>query len=117
MMELFILRVISTFVLFAVILPLVGVALGLFCYYVLPYLFGTVVAVALAIAAGMQVLLGWWLCLIAMAWAGVVYVFRWKFRQMGEDVEHYRAAHAVLLFGLPYQRMKNQQRDLLASEG
>jgi hypothetical protein len=115
-MDLFLLQVVSAFLLFAVILPLAGVAIGLFCYYVLPYLFGAVISVGLAIIAGVQFLFTWWVWLFSLVWATAVYFVRMKFRQLGEDVEHYRAAHATLLGGLPYRRMK-QQRECVASEG
>jgi hypothetical protein len=39
-MDVYLLYIVSAFVLFAVIMPLIGVCLGFFCYYVLPYLFG-----------------------------------------------------------------------------
>lgn len=46
-MTVYLLSIIGAFLLFAVILPLVGIVLGLFCSYVLPYLFGGLVSIGL----------------------------------------------------------------------
>ena len=55
-MDVFLLSVISAFLLFVVILPLFGVALGLFCYYVMPYVFGGLVSLGLFLVAGIELL-------------------------------------------------------------
>lgn len=107
-MEMYLLYVVSAFFLFAVILPLTGVAIGMFCYYVLPYSFGAIATLALAIFAGVQILFTWWVWLAALVWAASVHFIRMKFRAIGMDVEHYRAANAALLAGMPYHRMKNR---------
>lgn len=107
-MDLIVLQIFSAFVLFAVILPLVGVALGFFLYYVLPYLFGALSLLVLAVFAGANIILSWWLWLIAFAWASSVYFIRKKLRDLGHDVEHYHAANMLLLGGIPYHRRKKQ---------
>ena len=55
-MEVFLVSTISAFLLFAVVLPLFGVVLGCFCYYVLPYVFGGLVTLALLLAVGVEIL-------------------------------------------------------------
>ncbi len=107
-METFLLQVISAFVLFAVILPLLGVVLGCFIYYVLPYLFGGVALVALAVIASAKILLTWWVWLFALVWATSVHYVRKKLNALGHEVEHYHAAHMMLLGGIPYHRRKNR---------
>lgn len=111
-MDTFLLAVVSGFVLFAVILPLLGVVIGLFCYYVLPYLFGGLVSLALLVLSGVHIVLSWWVWLVALLWASAVYLVKAKFRKIGEDVEHHYAAHTVLLCGAPYRRKRNEIRKL-----
>ena len=107
-MELFLLEAVSAFLLFAVILPLFGVALGLFLYYLLPSLFGGVAMLALALLVGTEIILAWWVWLIALCWASSVYFIRKKLKNLGHDVEHYHAANMMLLAGIPYHRKKRQ---------
>ena len=54
-MDVFLLSIISAFLLFAVVLPLVGVAIGLFCYYVLPYVFGGLATMVLLVLVGVKI--------------------------------------------------------------
>ena len=72
-MEVFLISVVSAFLLFAVILPLTGIVLGLFCYYILPYVFGGLVTIALLFVAGVKVLFALWLWLVAVLWASAVF--------------------------------------------
>lgn len=114
-MDVFLLSVISAFLLFAVILPLLGIVLGLFCYYVLPYLFGGIVSFGLLLVAGVKVLLVSWVWLVALLWASAVFFVKMKFRSLGEEIEHHRAAHATLLCGLPYRRKRNELREAVGA--
>jgi hypothetical protein len=116
-MEIYLLSVISAFLLFAVILPLLGIVIGLFCYYVIPYVFGGLVTLGLLMLAGVKILFSLWFWLIALLWASAIYFVKMKFRKLGEEVEHYRAAHATLLCGLHYRRRRNHLREVLAEEG
>lgn len=116
-MEVFLLGVIGAFVLFAVILPLFGVVVGLFCYYVLPYLFGGLVTLGLLMISGVKIVLMAWVWLVAVLWAWAVYFVKMKFRKIGDEIEHHRAAHTVLLCGRPYRRRCEELRGALALEG
>lgn len=116
-MAVYLLSVIGAFLLFAVILPLVGIVLGLFCYYVLPYLFGGLVSIGLLMVAGVKILLFSWVWLLALLWASAVFFVRMKFRKLGKEIDHYRAAHATLLCGIPYRRRRNQILETLLLEG
>lgn len=116
-MDVFLLCVISAFLLFAVILPLFGTVLGLFCYYVLPYLFGGLVSLGLFLFAGIELLFVLWVWLVGLLWASAVFFVKMKYRNLGEEVEHYRAAHATLLCGIPYRRKRNELREAFAMEG
>ena len=116
-MDVFLLSIISSFVLFAVLLPLFGVCLGLFCYYLLPYVFGGLVAAILLVLTGVKILLALWAWCLALLWASAVVFVKMKFRHMGEEIEHYRAAHTILLFGSPYRRKRNELREAFANEG
>jgi hypothetical protein len=116
-MDVFLLCVVSSFLLFVVILPLLGTVLGLFCYYVLPYLFGGLVSLGLLLFAGIELLFVLWVWLIALLWASAVFLVKMKYRKLGEDVEHFRAAHAILLCGIPYLRKRNALRETFAMEG
>ena len=116
-MDVFLLSIVSSFLLFTVILPLFGIALGLFCYYVLPYIFGGLVTLALLMFAGVKIVFALWAWFVALLWASAVYLVKMKFRKLGEEIEHYRAAHATLLCGIPYRRRRNQVREMLAAEG
>lgn len=113
-MDVFLLGVVSGFLLFAVLLPLFGIVLGLFCYYVLPYVFGGIISLGLLLVAGVNILFTLWAWLFALLWASAVFFIRMKFRGLGEEIEHHRAAHATLLCGLPYLRKRNQLRDAVA---
>lgn len=115
-MDVFLLCIISAFVLFAVLLPLIGVCLGLFCYYLLPYVFGGFVALALLVVTGAKVFLALWLWLFALVWASAVLFVKMKFRKLGEEIEHYRAAHTLLLCGIPYRRKRNELREVLVTD-
>lgn len=115
-MEVFLFSVISAFLLFAVILPLFGVALGLLCYYALPYLFGGLVTLGLFMAAGVHFLFIVWVWLVAFVWASAVFFIKMKYRKLGEEIEHYRAAHAALLCGIPYWRKRNELREAFVGE-
>ena len=115
-MDVFLLSVISAFLLFTVFLPLFGVLLGLFCYYVLPYVFGGLVSVGLLLAVGVKVLFALWVWLVALLWASAVLLVKMKFRRLGAEIEHYRAAHVILLCGAPYRRKKNELSGILAAE-
>lgn len=115
-MDVFMLCIISAFVLFAVLLPLIGVCIGLFCYYVLPYVFGGLLALALLVVSGAKILLALWLWCFALLWASAVFFVKMKFRKLGEDIEHYRAAHTLLLCGIPYRRKRNQLREVFAAD-
>ena len=66
-MDVFLLSIISAFLLFAVVLPLVGVAIGLFCYYVLPYVFGGLATMVLLVLVGVKIFFTWWAWAIASA--------------------------------------------------
>jgi len=116
-MDVYLLSIVSAFLLFAVILPLIGIVLGLFCYYVLPYVFGGLVTLGLLMIAGAKILFALWFWLVTLLWASAVFFVKLKFRKIGEEIEHYRAAHATLLCGLPYRRKRDQLRDMLAAEG
>ena len=116
-MGVYLLAFVSAFVLFAVILPLFGIVLGLFCYYVLPYLFGGVVMLGLLLLAGVKIIFAFWVWVFALLWASAVFIVKMKFRSIGEEIEHYRAAHATLLCGLPYRRKRNELREALALDG
>ena len=115
-MDIFLLSVISVFLLFAVILPLFGIVIGLFCYYVLPYVFGGIVTLAILLVAGVNLLLFSWVWLVALLWAAATIWVKMKFRKLGEEIEHYRAAHAVLLCGAPYLRKRNKLREAFIAE-
>jgi len=116
-MDVFLLSVMSAFLLFTVILPLFGVVLGLFCYYVLPYVFGGLVSLGLFLAAGIKVLFVLWVWFVALLWASAVFFVKMKYRQLDEEIEHYRAAHVTLLCGIPYRRKRNELREAYAMEG
>lgn len=116
-MEVFFVSIISAFLLFAVVLPLFGVVLGCFCYYVLPYVFGGLVTLALLLAVGVKILFAWWVFIVALLWASAVFLVKLKFRKLGEEIEHYRAAHATLLCGVPYRRKRNELREVFVGEG
>ena len=116
-MEVFLVSIISAFLLFAVVLPLFGVVLGCFCYYVLPYVFGGLVTLALLLAVGVKILFAWWVFIVALLWASAVFIVRLKFRKLGEEIEHYRAAHTTLLCGVPYRRRRNELREVFVGEG
>ncbi len=116
-MDVFLLAVVSAFLLFAVILPLFGTVLGLFCYYVLPYLFGGLVSLGLFLFAGIELLFVLWVWFVGLLWASAVFFVKMKYRKLGEEVEHYRAAHATLLCGIPYRRKRNELREAFAMEG
>ena len=107
-MEGFLVMVLVSFLLYLVVLPLLGCLVGFVFYYVLPYALGGVVAALLALVIGIKLLFTWWVWLITLAWATAVYCMKKKFSELGEEIEHHRAANAILLFGLPYQRCKNQ---------
>lgn len=113
-MEVYLLSVVSAFLLFAVILPLAGVAVGLFCYYVLPYLFGGLVMLGLLVLTGVKLILTGWVWVFAVIWASAVFLVKMLFRKLGDEIEHYRAAHATLLFGAPYRRRRNELRQVFA---
>lgn len=115
-MELFIVQVIAAFLLFAVIMPLVGVAIGCFCYYVLPYIFGGVALLVVTFIVGAKILLTWWLWLFTIAWASSVHFIRRKLMALGHEVEHHRAANYMLLAGIPFHHKKNQLEQALAGE-
>jgi len=116
-MEIFLLSIVSAFLLFTVILPLIGIVIGVFCYYVLPYIFGGLLTLGLLMIAGVKILFALWVWLFALLWASAVFFVKMKFRTLGEEIEHYRAAHATLLCGLPYLRRRNQLRDVIVVEG
>ncbi len=107
-MDTFLLGVVSGFLLFTVILPLLGIIIGLFCYYVLPYAFAGLVSLALLVLVGVKVLFTWWLWALTLLWASAVCLVKFKFHRLGENIEHYRAAHATLLCGAPYRRRRNE---------
>ena len=116
-MDVFLLSVIGAFLLFAVFLPLFGVILGLFCYYVMPYVFGGLVSLGFLLVAGVKVLLALWVWLVALLWASAVLFVKMKFRKLGAEIEHYRAAHVILLCGAPYRRKRDELHGTLAVEG
>ena len=116
-MDVFLLGVISAFLLFAVILPLFGIVLGCFCYYVLPYLFGGLVTLALLLVAGVKILFALWAWLVTLLWASAVVVVKLRFSKLGEEIEHYRAAHTVLLCGAPYRRKRDELREAIGAVG
>jgi heme/copper-type cytochrome/quinol oxidase subunit 2 len=107
-MDGFLFMVIFTFLLFAVILPIVGFVIGFFCYYVLPYAFAAVLASGIAVLVGVNIVFSWWIWVVGLIWAAAVHIIRMKFRELGEDVEHHHAAHAILLAGWPLQRRRSQ---------
>ena len=55
--------------------------------------------------------------LFALVWASAVLFVKMKFRKLGEEIEHYRAAHTILLFGGPYRRKRNELREAFAGDG
>jgi hypothetical protein len=116
-MDVYLLTVVSAFLLFAVVLPLFGIVVGLFCYYVLPYIFGGLVTFGLLVVTGVKIVFALWVWIVALLWASAVFFVKMKFRKIGEEIEHYRAAHATLLCGLPYRRKRDQVREILAVEG
>ena len=115
-MDVFLVSIVSAFLLFAVALPLFGVAIGLFCYYVLPYVFGGLATVVLLVLVGVKIIFTWWAWLIALVWASAVFTVKLLFRKMGHEIEHYRAAHVTLLCGIPYRRKRNELREAFAVE-
>ena len=114
--SLFFLAVISAFFLFAVLLPLFGFVAGLFCYYVLPYVFGGLVVLTLLLLTGVKLIMTWWVWLFTALWASAVLTVKMLFRKMGDEIEHYRAAHVTLLFGLPYRRRRDELQNALAGD-
>ena len=116
-MDVFLLGVVSAFFLFAVILPLFGIVLGLFCYYVLPYLFGGLVSLLFFLFAGIELLFVLWVWFLGLAWASAVFFVKMKYRTLGVEIEHHRAAHATLLCGIPYLRKRDELREAFAMEG
>ncbi len=116
-MEGYLFAVVSAFLLFAVALPLFGIVVGFLCYYVLPYVFGGLVTLGLLVFAGVKIIFALWVWCIALLWASAVFFVRMKFRKIGEEIEHYRAAHVTLLCGIPYRRRRNEMREALAAEG
>lgn len=116
-MEIYLLSVVCAFLLFAVVLPLSGVVVGLFCYYVMPYLFGGILSLGLLLFAGVKVLFALWVWALTMVWVSAVVFVKIKFRKLGTEIEHYRAAHTVLLCGAPYRRKRDEVRQVLALEG
>jgi hypothetical protein len=110
-MDVFLLSVVSAFILFAVLLPLAGVVIGLFCYYVLPYVFGGLVTLIVLVLAGVKFLFTWWVWGLALIWASAVFAVKMMFRKLGEEIEHHRAAEATLLCGVPYRRKRDQLRE------
>ena len=107
-MDGFLYMIIFAFLLFAVILPIAGLVIGFFCYYILPYALAALVASCLAFIAGADVVFSWWVWVVGLIWAVAVHVIRMKYRELGEDVEHHHAAHTTLLAGWPLQRRKSQ---------
>jgi hypothetical protein len=107
-MDGFLFMIICAFLLFAVVLPIAGLCIGIFCYYILPYAFAAVAATFLALLAGINVVFSWWVWVVGLIWAVSVHFIRKKYRELGEDVEHHHAAHATLLAGWPLQRRKSQ---------
>lgn len=116
-MEVFLLSVVGAFLLFSVILPLCGVVIGLFFYYVMPYVFGGVISLGLLFFTGAKVLFALWAWVLTMAWVSAVVFAKIKFRKLGAEIEHYRAAHAVLLCGAPYRRKRDELQQNFALEG
>ena len=116
-MDVYLLSVVRAFLLFAVVLPLFGFALGLFCYYVMPYVFGGLVLLGLLLVAGVKILLTVWVWLVALLWASAVLMVKMKFRKLGAEIEHYRAAHAIILCGAPYRRKRDELLDGFAVDG
>lgn len=116
-MDVFLLSVISAFLLFALILPLFGIAIGLFCYYVLPYVFGGLLTFTLLFITGVNLLFALWTWLVTLLWASAVLFVKMRFRKLGEEIEHYRAAHAILLCGIPYRRKRDAMREALIVSG
>jgi len=108
--------VLSAFFVFAVLLPLLGIVIGLFCYYVLPYLFGGLVMLALLLLVGVKFLMTWWVWVLSVFWAAAVWLIKVLFRNLGEEIEHYRAAHVTLLLGAPYRRRRKELRSDFAVE-
>jgi len=115
-MEGFLFEVVAAFLLFAVALPLAGFLVGGFCYYALPYLFGGVAMVALAVVAFGKLLVTWWAWLFALVWASSVHVIRRKLKKLGHEVEHHRAACYLLLVGIPFHRKKRELERSLAAD-
>ena len=62
----------------------------------------------LALIVGIKLFFTWWIWLATLIWASAVYFMKMKFSALGEEIEHYRAANAVLLGGLPYQKSKSR---------
>ena len=110
----FLLFAVFAFLLFSVILPLAGVALGLFCYYVLPYLFGGLAMLGLAFILGVKFVLTWWVWVVALAWASALHFMRRKLRAIGHEAEHYHVANMMLLGGIPFHRKLKQEAQLTA---
>ena len=85
-MEGFIAEVMVAFVFFAVLLPLVGLLIGWFCYYVLPYLFGGVAVLVISLFVGGELVVNVWAGLFALVWAISVHFVRSELRAHGHDV-------------------------------
>jgi hypothetical protein len=98
-------------------LVLAIIAVGLFCYYVLLYVFGGLATLRLLMVTGAKILFALWVWLAALLWASAVFCVKMKFRALGEEIEHNRAAHSTLLCGLPYRRRRNQLREVLLEDG
>ncbi len=104
----FLLFAVSAFLLFAVVLPLFGVVLGVSAYYLLPYFFGGIAILTFGLLTGTEILLTWWIWLPALLWAALVHLIRKRFRTLGFNIEHHHAAYVLLLAGIPYHRRKKQ---------
>jgi hypothetical protein len=71
----------------------------------------------LLLVTGVKILFVLWAWLLALLWASAVFFIKMRFRKLGEEIEHYRAAHAVLLCGVPYRRKRDELRAALVTSG
>ena len=110
------LYVLFAFLLFVVVLPLMGSVLGIATYMSLPYLAGVAVAcVAHKLFHGSYFDLGaFWL--LALIWSILLVNIRQIYRKTLElehawHEGHYLAASTILLMGHPYRKMKKVSKN------
>ena len=103
-MATFIVAPLLAFIVYAVILPLIGVAIGFLLIVAVPYLIGSLVGIFTVGTAGMTLQSLALIALISLAWAGLVLVVRTtssmrSLRRLCWLEGHYLSAFRVLTFG------------------